>query len=239
MATGPVDAIRLLETGETFDLAILDLNMPETDGLGLAARIRRYETSRALPLILYTSLVPLQPNHKDKVRALGLAEVLAKPIKASHLQAAIHRVLGGDPQRDVRPGREPTAEIAHFAERHPLRILLVDDNMTNRKLGQKVLERLGYRADLANDGAQALDQLDQGTYDIILMDIEMPVMDGVEACRRIKADPGRKPPQIVALTANAITGDREKYLAEGFDGYLSKPLNVEELMRQLARVQPI
>ena len=239
VASGTAEGLQLLQSAGPFDLAILDLNMPDTDGLGLAAQLRQMEASRSLPLILYTSLVPLLPSHKEEVRALGFAEVLAKPIKASQLQASIHRVLGAEPHKERRKGPSDLLERAHFAEGHPLRILLVDDNMTNRKLGQKVLERLGYKAALANDGAQALDRLNADIYDIVLMDVEMPVMDGIEACRRIKANHDRKPPRIVALTANAISGDRERYLAEGFDGYLAKPLDVDLLVKELMRVEPV
>jgi CheY-like chemotaxis protein len=111
----------------------------------------------------------------------------------------------------------------------------VDDNQTNRKLGKKILERLGYAADLSNDGAQAVEAARSCAYDLILMDVEMPVLDGLGACRALKQELADKCPRIVALTANAITGDRERYLAAGFDGYLSKPLNVEELRLLLIR----
>jgi CheY-like chemotaxis protein len=124
---------------------------------------------------------------------------------------------------------------AGFSDEFPLRILLVDDNQTNRKLGKKILERLGYEVDLANDGAQAVAAAKAGDYNLVLMDVEMPVLDGLGACRAIKQEMAGNGPRIVALTANAITGDREKYLASGFDGYLSKPLNVEDLKLQLIR----
>jgi signal transduction histidine kinase/CheY-like chemotaxis protein len=233
----PAAGLKLLQAGERFDLAILDLNMPETDGIGLAGQMRDHETSRSLPLILYTSQVPLSQEQRSRVRDLGFADVLAKPIKASQLQSAILRVLGAGQARSVQPATRAAASDAGFAAEHPLRILLVDDNMINRKLGTKVLERLGYQADLANDGAEAVASADETAYDLVLMDVEMPVMDGVEACQKIKFDLKDSAPYIVALTANAITGDREKYLASGFDGYLSKPLNVDQLKQQLARAK--
>ncbi|MBC2834553.1 response regulator [Paragemmobacter straminiformis] len=239
VVSGPAEGVARLEAGDAFDLAVIDLNMPDIDGLGFAAMLRARADSRTLPLILYTSLVPLSQAHRDEVRALGFAEVLAKPIKASQLQTSIFRVLGNESEKRVQGAQAAPASVAGFAALHPLRILLADDNMTNRKLGRKVLERLGYEADLANDGAQALECAARTRYDLVLMDIEMPVMDGIEACQTIKADPAYGAPCIVALTANAITGDREKYLAAGFDGYLSKPLNLDQLMQQLARAKPV
>jgi CheY-like chemotaxis protein len=169
------------------------------------------------------------------VRDLNFAEVLAKPIKPSALRAAVLRVIGGESPVAPPPQRSASSIDAGFSEEFPLRILLVDDNQTNRKLGKKILERLGYEADLANDGAQAVAAATAGTYDLVLMDVEMPVLDGLGACRAIKQELDKTCPRIVALTANAITGDREKYLASGFDGYLSKPLNVEDLKLELIR----
>jgi signal transduction histidine kinase/DNA-binding response OmpR family regulator len=235
VASSPAEGVSLLHDGSSYDLAILDLSMPETDGLGFAQMIRADERSRTLPLILFTSVVPLSEGQRERVRALNFAEVLAKPIKSSALRAAVLRVIGGE--RAVTPPSQSSAVKidAGFAEEFPLRILLVDDNQTNRKLGKKILERLGYGVDLANDGAQAVAAAKAGAYDLVLMDVEMPVLDGIGACRAIKEELVRNCPRIVALTANAITGDREKYLAAGFDGYLSKPLNVEDLKLQLIR----
>jgi len=124
-----------------------------------------------------------------------------------------------------------------MAAKLPLRILLVDDNITNRKIGSKVLERLGYKVDLAVDGETAISSFAEGQHDVILMDIEMPDMDGLEATRLIRASGARNSlqPFIVALTANAMAGDRERYLAAGMDDYLSKPLRVEELVASLKR----
>ena len=233
VAASPEEGLKLLHDGSHYDLAILDLSMPDMDGLGFGQLIRADERSRALPLILFTSVVPLSQTQREKVRALSFAEVLAKPIKPSALQAAILRVLGGE--RPVMPPPQPTALKMDqgFAQEFPLRILLVDDNQTNRKLGKKVLERLGYEIALANDGAEAVAAVKAGSFDLVLMDVEMPVLDGIGACRLLKQDLGTACPRIVALTANAITGDRERYLASGFDGYLSKPLNIEDLKQQL------
>jgi signal transduction histidine kinase/CheY-like chemotaxis protein len=235
VASSPAEAVSLLQDASSYDLAILDLSMPGTDGLGFAQMIRREERSRTLPLILFTSVVPLPEEQRERVRDLNFAEVLAKPIKPSALRAAVLRVIGGEQPVAPPPQRSAASIDAGFAEEFPLRILLVDDNQTNRKLGKKILERLGYEVDLANDGAQAVAAATAGTYDLVLMDVEMPVLDGLGACRAIRQELVKTCPRIVALTANAITGDREKYLASGFDGYLSKPLNVEDLKLELIR----
>ena len=210
--------------------------MPDIDGISLARALRTDKRFRTLPLILFTSIIPLLQSQRDGVRALGFAEVLAKPIKPSLLQSAILRVLGGKQVTAAQPRSAPSFELS-FASEFPLRILLVDDNQTNRKLGKKVLEQLGYSVELAENGQQSVEAARQQAYDVVLMDVEMPVMDGVEACRIVKEELGDRGPSVVALTANAISGDREKYLASGFDGYLSKPLNLDELKLQLIRVR--
>lgn len=233
MVAAPRDSIELLAANHRFDAAILDLSMPEIDGIGLARMIRSEPGGRSLPLILFTSVVPLSQAQRDGVQALGFAEVLSKPIKASHLQAAILRIVSGERRVLSAPLEPSISEATEFARNYPLRILLADDNQTNRKLGRKVLERLGYEVALASDGSEAVESVKAGSFDLVLMDIEMPVMDGVEACHVIKALDMSHRPSLVALTANAIAGDREKYLALGFDGYLSKPLMVEHLKQQL------
>lgn len=237
LAASPEEGSRLLDGGEFYDLAILDLTMPGVDGIGFARALRADQRYRTLPLVLFTSVVPLSQSQRDSVRALEFAEVLAKPIKPSALQNALVRVLGEERQVIVA-APPPTPSIdSSFAKEFPLHILLVDDNRTNRKLGQKVLGRLGYEIDLAENGLESVEVARKHAYDLILMDVEMPVMDGVGACHLIKEEFGQQSPRIVALTANAIAGDREKYLASGFDGYLSKPLDLEVLKQQLIRIQ--
>ncbi|TIV92159.1 MAG: response regulator, partial [Mesorhizobium sp.] len=172
------------------------------------------------------------------MEGVNFAAVLSKPIKPSPLLNAFMAVFAGAPTRFAKPDqpKSPVLDSA-MAAKFPLRILLVDDNATNRKLGFKVLERLGYRAELAGDGQSAISSYAEGRHDIILMDIEMPDMDGVKATRLIRASGSReqRQPYIVALTANAMAGDRERYLDAGMDDYLSKPLRVEELVASLKR----
>jgi CheY-like chemotaxis protein len=183
-------------------------------------------------------MVPISEHKKKEMEGVEFAAMLSKPIKPSPLLNAFMAVFAGAPARFVKPDqpKNPTLD-SEMADKFPLRILLVDDNTTNRKLGFKVLERLGYKAELAGDGHSALSSYAEGRHDVILMDIEMPDMDGVEATRLIRAYGSReeRQPFIVALTANAMAGDRERYLDAGMDDYLSKPLRVEELVASLKR----
>ncbi|WP_187331480.1 GAF domain-containing protein [Mesorhizobium sp. M4B.F.Ca.ET.172.01.1.1] len=234
----PSDALRRIADGETFDVIVLDMNMPEMDGIELARRIRALGDKGSIPLVLLSSMVPISEQKKKEMEGVKFAAMLSKPIKPSPLLNALMAVFAGAPTRFAKPDqpKSPVLDSA-MADKFPLRILLVDDNATNRKLGFKVLERLGYRAELAGDGQSAISSYAEGRHDIILMDIEMPDMDGVEATRLIRASGSREQPQpyIVALTANAMAGDRERYLDAGMDDYLSKPLRVEELVASLKR----
>ena len=124
-----------------------------------------------------------------------------------------------------------------MAKRHPLRILLAEDNLVNQKLALRLLENMGYRADLASNGLEALESVARQTYDVVLMDVQMPEMDGLEASRQLTRDhPPNKRPKIIAMTANAMQGDREMCLAAGMDDYLAKPIRVDRLVQALMNV---
>jgi CheY-like chemotaxis protein len=122
-----------------------------------------------------------------------------------------------------------------MASRHPLRILLAEDNAVNQKLALRILQQMGYRADLASNGLEAVESVARQTYDVVLMDVQMPEMDGLEATRRIVAN-GSQRPRIVAMTANAMQGDREMCLAAGMDDYVTKPIRVDQLVEALNNV---
>ncbi|MER9328701.1 GAF domain-containing protein [Mesorhizobium sp. M0488] len=234
----PLDALRRISSGENYDALVLDMNMPEMDGIELAKRLRGLGQSGDLPLILLSSLVPLDERNRADIESIKFAAMLPKPIKPSPLLNAFMSVFAEASTRSTKPDQPKGPFLdSEMATKLPLRILLVDDNITNRKIGSKVLERLGYKVDLAVDGETAISSFAKGQHDVILMDIEMPDMDGLEATRLIRSSGSGDSlqPFIVALTANAIAGDRERYLEAGMDDYLSKPLRVEELVASLKR----
>ena len=210
---------------ERYDLAIVDMHMPEMDGVELAHRLRSLHPT--LPIVLYTSLggsADLDPV---------FAAVLSKPMKQSQMFDAFVSLLA-DPTALRAPTQPGDATPTKLGDRHPLRILLAEDNTVNQQIALLVLEAMGYRADVASDGFEALAAVARLPYDLVLMDVQMPEMDGLEATRRIRAGDGAQP-RIVAMTANAMHGDREACLAAGMDDYLSKPIRTEELAAALER----
>jgi signal transduction histidine kinase/CheY-like chemotaxis protein/HPt (histidine-containing phosphotransfer) domain-containing protein len=232
------EALRLLQNGEHFDLAILDMHMPETDGLTLADAIRQFETQTSgaphLPLVMLTSLGPREADARPEM----FAAFLTKPIKASQLYNVLAEVFANE--EALLPARQAVAEPSEFdatlGERLPLRLLLAEDNAVNQKLALLLLERLGYRADVAANGLEVLQALQRQTYDAILMDVQMPEMDGLAATRQIRQVwPTDQQPRIIAMTANAMQGDRELCLQAGMNDYISKPVQVAELRAALER----
>jgi CheY-like chemotaxis protein len=224
-------ALEWVRAGEDFDLAIVDMHMPEMDGLELAQRIRVLHPK--LPLVLFSSL-----GRREAGDTEGLfAAYLAKPVRQSQLFDTLMNLVSDGPAtaRETAPKPKPTID-ATMAARHPLRILLAEDNVVNQKLALRLLQQMGYRADLASNGIEAVESVERQPYDVVLMDVQMPEMDGLEATRRITAaTPTGRRPRIVAMTANAMQGDREMCLAAGMDDYLTKPVRVEELVDALER----
>jgi signal transduction histidine kinase/DNA-binding response OmpR family regulator/putative methionine-R-sulfoxide reductase with GAF domain len=227
----PREALDLVAAGAPTDLAILDLHMPEMDGLALASAIRSGRTDPP-PIIILSSLGVRERATPD------VAAFLVKPVKPSALHDALMTALAGHVDAvPVRPASGATIDRG-LASRHPLRILLAEDNAVNQKLAMRLLERMGYDADLAQNGLEAIDAVARSTYDVVLMDVQMPELDGLEATRRIR---GRWPdagPHIVAMTANALEGDRESCLAAGMDDYVAKPIRPEILAEALRAVRP-
>jgi signal transduction histidine kinase/CheY-like chemotaxis protein/HPt (histidine-containing phosphotransfer) domain-containing protein len=225
------EALAGVEGGDEYDLAILDMHMPGMDGLELANRLRAERPD--LPLVLYTSLGGAEAS--DPV----FAGVLAKPVKQSQLFDMLVSVLtDGDVEAEVAVA-PPGESATKLGERHPLRVLLAEDNTVNQQIALLVLESLGYRADVASNGVEAVEAVDRLPYDLVLMDVQMPEMDGLEATRQIRARPipperGDRPIRIVAMTANAMQGDRDACLEAGMDDYLAKPIRPEELAAALA-----
>jgi len=228
----PQEALDWVTEGEAFDIAILDMHMPLMDGRALAHELRKISPS--LPLILFSSL----GVREAEMQGDPFDAYLAKPLRQSQLFDTLVTVFApkeGDPRETARPN-SPTTD-PRLAEIHPLRILLAEDNLVNQKLALRLLEQMGYRADLASNGAEAVESIARQVYDVVLMDVQMPEMDGLEASRRITK--GKTPdqrPRIIAMTANAMQGDREMCLAAGMDDYIAKPIRVPTLVEALKLV---
>jgi signal transduction histidine kinase/DNA-binding response OmpR family regulator/tetratricopeptide (TPR) repeat protein len=232
----PREALEWVRRGDPFDLAILDALMPELDGLALVREIRSLRDKAALPLILFSSL----GRREAGADLFDFAAYLSKPLKQSQLFDVLaglfaREALASEQARPSKPALDP-----HMAERLPLRILLAEDNAVNQKLALRLLRQMGYRADVAANGLEAIEALDRQPYDVILMDVQMPELDGLDATRRIVARwPADARPRIIAMTANAMQGDRERCLEAGMDDYVSKPIRVDELAGALERCQAL
>lgn len=229
------EALNCINKRGSFDVGILDLQMPDMDGPNLAKEIRKISGDRALPLILLSSNL----DGKNQVRDSGEDDLfvacLIKPIKRVRLFNMISSALNNGSVRAWQETQIPEFDL-RMAERLPLRILLAEDNAVNQKVALTILRKLGYRADVAANGLEAIEALDRQTYDVVLMDVHMPEMDGLEAARLICRMWGReRRPRVVAMTANVMQGGKEECLAAGMDDYISKPVKIQELQAALER----
>jgi PAS domain S-box-containing protein len=230
----PSAALTAMDTEQTFDLAILDVQMPEMDGIELARHIRQHQRGKHIPLVVLTSMGWESANQSYD---LQFAAFVSKPIKQSQLYNILLGALSGRPL--VRTISGANNYDVEFAARLPLKILIAEDNIVNQKVATQTLQRLGYRADVVSNGREAIEAVARQHYDIVLMDMQMPVMDGLEAsrqiCQRWQAD---RRPRLIALTANAMRGDRDACLDAGMDDYISKPIRLDELTEALKRSRP-
>ena len=279
-------ALEWIVAKEVFDLVILDMQMPSMDGLALAAEIRRFPECQKLPLVMLTSIGRQEIN--APAIEVDFAAFLNKPLKQSQLYNVLINIFGQQTTEiRVQHTSGPLLQsIPVLAENLPLRILLADDHLVNQKVALQILQRMGYRADVAGNGIEVLEALHRQPYDVVLMDVQMPSMDGLEATRIIREafsanltlenpteesevsitdeqsnniksqienpefsdEQSNNPksqipnlkwtrPWIVAMTANAMRGDREECMAAGMDDYLSKPIEINELVRALSASQ--
>jgi PAS domain S-box-containing protein len=226
----PREALAQVQRGESFDLIVLDMFMPEMDGPTLAREI--HKLSPKIPIILFSSF-----GHRETEFEPGLFNAyLAKPLKQSLLFDTLISLF--DPARVLHPTMPtPVSFDSELGVHHPLRILLAEDNAINQKLAMRLLQQIGYRADLAANGFETIDALERQTYDVILMDVQMPELDGLEATRNIRKLALVTQPHIIAMTANAMEGDREACLAAGMDDYISKPIRVPDLQEALGKAE--
>ncbi|MFC2029397.1 GAF domain-containing protein [Chloroflexota bacterium] len=234
----PPEALNWLQDDPEFDIAILDMQMPVMDGLTLSKEIRKLPNRASkLPLVMLTSL----GHNEVKENTEEFAAFLTKPIKPSSLFDVMVSIFTGQPTRARRRKRDKEQQFdAKMGERWPLHILLAEDNATNQKLALRILARMGYEADLAANGLEVLGALRRQVYDVVLMDVQMPEMDGLEATRTLRRElPETQQPRVIAMTANAMQGDREMCLAAGMDDYVSKPIRIEELVEALSKSHPL
>jgi signal transduction histidine kinase/DNA-binding response OmpR family regulator len=221
--------------GEPYGLILLDMHMPNMDGFQLVERIRERPELSTATIMMLTSA-----GHRgdaERCKALGISAYLLKPIRQSELREAIARALGSKEQSGAIP---LITRYSLYDARDPnsvLRVLLVEDNAVNQRLATRMLEKRGHRVVLAGNGREALEAYSKGSFDLILMDVQMPEIDGLEATAAIreKENGTNTHLPVVALTAHAVKGDREKCLAAGMDGYLTKPIKPRELDDLLER----
>jgi CheY-like chemotaxis protein len=231
--------------GRPYDLVITDMQMPEMDGLGFARAIQDDPGLRGTAIVLLTSIMQGLPA--TELPKLGIGVRLTKPVRVTSLSEGILAALGrgklpaepGEGKGTPRKGRPDSSPRSALPSRPTVchgRLLLAEDNAINQKVGTKMAERLGWRVDVASDGLEAVAAMRRTAYDLVLMDCQMPDMDGFHALQEIRKLGGaRGQVPIVAMTANAMHGDRERCLDAGMDDYISKPVDKAELARVLER----
>ena len=236
------EALAWLRQGQKFDLAIVALQLEQIDGIELAEALRSLPPGEQLPLIMVASR-PLTPIELKRSQTAAIGAWLQTPVQPNQVLAALNQLCrGGVDWQKTFPGvvtrdYSPQVREAALKTLSPLRILLVEDNNINQRVALLMLEKLGYRPDVAGNGLEALQILRQATYDVVLMDVEMPEMDGLTATKAIRQEfPPSEQPWIVAVTAYAMQGDRETCLAAGMNDYITKPIREKDLVKVLQQV---
>ena len=232
-AATPDEAVDLCRQ-ERFDLAFVDYEMPGMNGVELARRLKDLALVSGTKMILSSSSSTSQREMLGDLENNPFDAFLTKPTKSDQMKDVLARLLGAAPAAPAR--RDGYAIDTTLATQRPLRILLAEDNVINQKVAVRLLERMGYRPDVASNGLEALEAVHRQHYDMVLMDVQMPEMDGLEASRRIISEfDALNRPRLVALTANALHGDKQVCLEAGMDDYLAKPLDLVHLRDALLR----
>jgi signal transduction histidine kinase/DNA-binding response OmpR family regulator len=229
-ANSGMEALEIIEEAEEpFELAVIDMQMPQMDGLELGKKIKELPFKGDIPMIMLTSLGKI-----NKLPTEIFDAQLSKPIKLAELFEEVLRVIA-----ETRNRRNSLADHnidKNLAEKLPMRILLAEDNVTNQDLVITLLSKMGYKIDAVDNGRKVLEMLERKKYDIILMDIQMPVMNGLEATKAIcEKYPEQERPKIIAITANAMSGDRERYISAGMIDYLPKPIKFKDVQSVLIK----
>ena len=227
IASSGLEGLKVLENNPDIELILTDMEMPEMDGVTFAKAVK--ERYAPLPIILLSSI-----GDESMKQFTGLfAAILVKPVKQKLLFKAVELQFA-KAEKIVQKTEELPDQLlkTDFAKNYPLTILVAEDNEINSKLIGRILNKLGYQADLVTNGKEVLDKFANGKYEVILMDIQMPLMDGVETTRYIRKSRSLQP-YIIALTANAMPEEKESYLRAGMDEYISKPMKLEEIMERL------
>jgi len=220
------EALALLDSNH-YDIGILDMQMPKMDGIMLARKIRKKFSKDELPLIMLTSVG--FNTESDELRKL-FSYYVNKPIKQSHLADILLKVMAPAKKQTetITPDKEKLSKISG---QYPFHVLVAEDNLINQKLIRNVFDLLGYKIDIAANGIEVLDALKRKNYDLVFMDIQMPEMNGYEATTIIVEHMKEDRPIIIAMTANALQGDKEKCFEVGMDDYVSKPMRVNDLIK--------
>ena len=229
-SASPLQALEWIDRGEHFDLALLDFNMPEMDGIMLARELRRRRTAATMPVLLLSSVMvdPQEPGLLDGN--------LLKPLKPSRLLDVIRRLYLVHDKQEAKPEAPTFAVARELGNIHPLRLLVAEDNAVNQKVARLLLERMAYKSDFAGNGLEALAAVERQTYDVVFMDVQMPEMDGLAATRELcRLYPPDSRPRIIGMTANASEEDRKLCELAGMDDYVAKPVTPILLANALKR----
>ena len=227
VAASAKEALEIIHKNSRFDLVITDMEMPGMNGIELAEAIKQINSKISILLL------NVNGDERYKDHAGLFKAVIAKPVKQHLLHKYIsHELIKVDTVAEIQNNKPK--QLSDLGKRFPLRILVAEDNKTNQDVALKVLSKLGYEAALAQNGEEALEIVSEGKYDLIFMDIQMPVKDGLETTRMIRLCLNTQP-VIIAMTANAIQGDKQKCLSAGMDDYISKPFRIEELTKMIEK----